>query len=363
MREEQGSRSSQSEQGAEEGCSLRLQYFGKRYLNPYLSRWISADPLAVHAPGEADLNLYAYVSGHVLKSVDPLGLQGQSPNTTAQQKATQQFDAALSGGDYDVAARELNGMSMGGMLQTLDGLAQGQRRDVMLAAQNAGVNVPRMSWANDVVETLMLPVGDASGFMDEKQLQSSAEFIGEKLAPLTRFNGYKGADTAGHIATIAIAARDAGVTQRQVFAYAIAPFDHESYAGGQMVESLRFAQTMNYSGGPAYRGRGYMHLTQDYNYARFGLTNNPSRAADPTVSAGHLIEALNSRSATGAATVPELLGQQNFGSTLQMYDKARNAINRDRFKSVPGSPDRLGILVGRTAVRVEGKLEDARSVE
>lgn len=38
---------------------------------------MSADPLAVHAPGEADFNLYAYVSGAVLKSVDPVGLAGR----------------------------------------------------------------------------------------------------------------------------------------------------------------------------------------------------------------------------------------------------------------------------------------------
>jgi len=35
---------------------------------------MTADPLAVHAPGEADLNLYAYVSGALLKAVDPVGL-------------------------------------------------------------------------------------------------------------------------------------------------------------------------------------------------------------------------------------------------------------------------------------------------
>jgi len=35
---------------------------------------VSADPLAVHAPGEADFNLYAYVSGAVLKNTDPIGL-------------------------------------------------------------------------------------------------------------------------------------------------------------------------------------------------------------------------------------------------------------------------------------------------
>jgi len=58
----------------EDDVEIGLQYFGKRYLSPYLGRWISPDPLAVHAPGKADLNLYAYVSGRVLQNVDPLGL-------------------------------------------------------------------------------------------------------------------------------------------------------------------------------------------------------------------------------------------------------------------------------------------------
>ena len=38
---------------------------------------MSADPLAVHGPGKADLNVYAYVHGEVLQNVDPLGLQDQ----------------------------------------------------------------------------------------------------------------------------------------------------------------------------------------------------------------------------------------------------------------------------------------------
>ena len=47
-------------------------------MNPLLGRWISADPLAVHAPGEADFNVYAYVRGSVLMNVDPLGLEDYS---------------------------------------------------------------------------------------------------------------------------------------------------------------------------------------------------------------------------------------------------------------------------------------------
>jgi RHS repeat-associated protein len=60
--------------GKEEDVEVGLQYFGKRFLSPYLGRWVSADPLAVHAPGKADWNLYAYVHGKLLKNIDPLGL-------------------------------------------------------------------------------------------------------------------------------------------------------------------------------------------------------------------------------------------------------------------------------------------------
>lgn len=61
--------------GKEEDIEVGLTYFGARYYSPALNRWTSADPLAVHAPGEADLNLYAYVHGRVLRAVDPLGLE------------------------------------------------------------------------------------------------------------------------------------------------------------------------------------------------------------------------------------------------------------------------------------------------
>jgi RHS repeat-associated protein len=60
--------------GKEEDAEFGIVYFGKRFYSPQLNRWITADPLAVHRPGKADLNLYAYVSGKVLSSIDPLGL-------------------------------------------------------------------------------------------------------------------------------------------------------------------------------------------------------------------------------------------------------------------------------------------------
>jgi RHS repeat-associated protein len=61
--------------GKEEDVEVGLTYFDKRFYNASLQRWVSADPLEVHAPGEADANLYAYVSGRALRNIDPLGLQ------------------------------------------------------------------------------------------------------------------------------------------------------------------------------------------------------------------------------------------------------------------------------------------------
>src|SRR5690606_2225484 len=99
-----------------------LQYFGKRYLNPLLGRWVSADPLAVHAPGEADLNLYAYVSGAVLKNVDPLGLEAEAADTAA----TLNPDAPIVGaGTVDFPADTIHAGSADGLEGASDSVLEG----------------------------------------------------------------------------------------------------------------------------------------------------------------------------------------------------------------------------------------------
>lgn len=64
----------------EEDIEVGLVYFGARYYVPRMGRWASADPLTIHGLG-SDLNPYAYVGGHVLTHVDPLGLQCAAPFT------------------------------------------------------------------------------------------------------------------------------------------------------------------------------------------------------------------------------------------------------------------------------------------
>lgn len=59
--------------GKDHDTEVGLIYFGARYYMPGLGRWISPDPLTIHALG-SDPNPYAYVSGRVSDTIDPLGL-------------------------------------------------------------------------------------------------------------------------------------------------------------------------------------------------------------------------------------------------------------------------------------------------
>lgn len=80
--------------GKEEDVEVGLVYFGKRFYAPALQRWVSADPLGIHALG-GDPNLYAYVMGRALSNVDPLGLD----NTAAREAANESH--AMKGGPSD----------------------------------------------------------------------------------------------------------------------------------------------------------------------------------------------------------------------------------------------------------------------
>ncbi|MGZ9211666.1 MAG: RHS repeat-associated core domain-containing protein [Candidatus Binatia bacterium] len=68
--------------GKEEDIEIGATYFGARYYQPYLGRFMSADPLTVHGLG-SDLNPYAYVSGRVMTNVDPLGLEKLAESSCA----------------------------------------------------------------------------------------------------------------------------------------------------------------------------------------------------------------------------------------------------------------------------------------
>ena len=74
----EGYREAAKQTGKVDDLEVGLTYFGARYFQPKLRRWMSPDPLRVHLGG-ADPNPYAYVGGRTLQAVDPLGLDTSVP--------------------------------------------------------------------------------------------------------------------------------------------------------------------------------------------------------------------------------------------------------------------------------------------
>ncbi len=104
--------------GKEEDVEVGLVYFGKRYLVPAMARWASADPLAVHAPGEADLNLYAYVHGRVFVAVDLEGLE-DAPTHDVSASLDAFSELAKSGairGDNAAVGKQIKALAMDGFV-------------------------------------------------------------------------------------------------------------------------------------------------------------------------------------------------------------------------------------------------------
>ena len=68
--------------GKEEDIEVGVTYFGARFYNAHIGRWMSADPLTVHGLA-GDPNPYAYVGGRVSAFVDPVGLDCSGSYTFA----------------------------------------------------------------------------------------------------------------------------------------------------------------------------------------------------------------------------------------------------------------------------------------
>jgi RHS repeat-associated protein len=60
--------------GQEEDSTTRLYYYGARYMDPQLGRFITADPTVLHPFDPQDLNRYAYARNNPIVFTDPTGL-------------------------------------------------------------------------------------------------------------------------------------------------------------------------------------------------------------------------------------------------------------------------------------------------
>ena len=84
--------------GHEDDAEVGLVYFGHRFYSSILSRWVSPDPLTIHAVG-GDLNPYAFVGGSPLGFVDPTGLDECDQSSQSCEPPSEPLCADSSCGD------------------------------------------------------------------------------------------------------------------------------------------------------------------------------------------------------------------------------------------------------------------------
>jgi RHS repeat-associated protein len=223
--------------GKEEDAEFGVVYFGKRFYSPGLNRWVTADPLAVHAPGRADLNLYAYVHGRVLKSVDPLGLEdGVAGSSATDPNGGEQGSGSTAaprgsynshrnqwriGALYYANAHELGYSLVDIAARRLGKLVCGAASGVCDAAARAVVRDPSNPWKERLYgeyakggapsRTLKLSVGEARDWITRGEATplnsqkfvallegARAEFAENRSKDVTfQFSGYGGAEFAG----------------------------------------------------------------------------------------------------------------------------------------------------------------------
>jgi RHS repeat-associated protein len=172
--------------GKEEDVEVGLQYFGKRYLSPYLGRWISADPLAVHSPGSADLNLYAYVHGAVLKAIDPFGLEDDDGGSA--RFAISRLIKFSPGTGIDDGSGPASGARglLGRALRQVDTIHRVDLQEAQAFFRRTGQQVTKGGWV-DATRTLKvrfdayssLAVGEREGPMNYETFRTTQMFAHE----------------------------------------------------------------------------------------------------------------------------------------------------------------------------------------
>ncbi len=103
--------------GKQDVLEAGLVYFGARYYSPMLMRWMSPDPMAIHA-GVGDP--YAYVGGKTFRTIDIFGLQEPSDSKVQTNLSRAQRDATTW---VQTAAGQAAGYSYDPISGTITGTA------------------------------------------------------------------------------------------------------------------------------------------------------------------------------------------------------------------------------------------------
>lgn len=156
-------------------------------------------------------------------------------------------------------------------------------------------------------------------------------------------NGYGSSATAPiereqSIRLIVQACLNAGISNEKQIAYVLATAQHESqnFSALEEAHGRKQATVKGYEGGEEYFGRGYVHLTHDFNYRRMesklgieNLHSDPQKAAEPQNAADIIAVGMRDGDYTGRRLSQYINGQRTD------YLGARAIVNgKDRDKTV-----------------------------
>jgi RHS repeat-associated protein len=272
--------------GKERDEETGLYYHGARYYAPWLGRWTAADPAGlVDGP-----NRYAYVRGSPIMMHDPTGTKMSAERAYQTGVKAHRLYVKVKA-DYLKHRAEWGNTKPG--TAERKSLREQLRKEARWLAYAARIR------------------------------RVSAEVVGKHLKKHLRFD-FSGAED--HIANLLEASWKRGITDKAQVAYIIATADHESFINLKRGKGLTENASKKYSDNtkeqeevdsqgtkttvrridPAsknrkstrYRGRGYGHMTHDYNYDTFGkmfnrdLLTHPEQAAEEELSAKILVEML-----------------------------------------------------------------------
>ncbi|MBV6862682.1 peptidoglycan-binding protein [Xanthomonas euvesicatoria] len=118
-----------------------------------------------------------------------------------------------------------------------------------------------------------------------------------------------GVDRESSVRLIVKTALENGVTDPKQISYMLATAQHETRNFQAPEEDFGRSQArkLGYSGGEEFYGRGYVHLTHDYNYAKFDkllglngeMVRNPDMAKEPEIAAKVLVVGMRDGLFTG----------------------------------------------------------------
>jgi predicted chitinase len=205
------------------------------------------------------------------------------------------------------------------MLRSIEGLQPGDLTQLWARrfTHGTGLNLPRITYARDVVLSKALPAIAVGDLRQTGQVADAADFLAEKLAKVVPKS--VNPSPVSSISLILQECNLQSITDKSHIAYVLASAHHESAMGRHMTE---FASGKAYEGrkdlgntqpgdGQRFKGRGFVQITGRKNYTKYkqllktlrglevDLVNDPVRATEPAIAAFIIAHGMKNGTFTG----------------------------------------------------------------